>query len=108
MHKRYGDVALLYRRMNVFGLPAANAVNEVCVMIARSFSGRPRFTLVCNPSLVRIVSIGGEITVRAIKNVPDGVGLGVLGPESSDWLVIWVACRLLPRGDIESRRRDAA
>src|SRR5262252_6129079 len=105
MHERYRDVALLYWRMDVFGLPAANAVNEVCVMIARTFAGRPGFALVGNPRLIRIVSIGGQIAVRSVKNIPDGVGLRVFGSQRCDGLVIGAAGGFLVGSDIQPGSR---
>jgi len=66
------DVGFLNRRMNILGTTAANAVDEVCVMVTRTLAVWPGFGLICQPGLVCIVSIDAEIGPK------DGLSAGFL------------------------------
>src|SRR5258708_2820806 len=81
MHKGRRDVGFLNRRMNVLGTTAANAIDEVCVMIARTIAVWAGFGLIRQPRLVAIVSIDGEKAHRSIENVADGVRLCTFWPQ---------------------------
>src|SRR5580700_1077601 len=78
MHQRRRDVSFLNRRMNILGLPAANAINEVRIVVTRGFAMWPGFGLIREPRFVGVVAVDGKIALRTIKQVADGVGLGVL------------------------------
>src|SRR5690242_18760396 len=81
MDQRDGDVALLDRAMQVFCTAAANTVNKVCEVIASGFAGRPGLDLVCEESLVGVVAINHYVSVGTVKEITDGVGLGILRAE---------------------------
>src|SRR6266516_4896497 len=91
MHQRRRDVGFLNRRMNVLGTTAANAVNEVRIVVTRTFTVWPWFGLIRKPSLVCVVSIDGEIAVRSVESVANGVGLCVFWPQGlyACWLFVW-------------------
>ena len=78
MHQRRGDVSFLNRRMNIFRTPTANAINEVCEMVACRFTGGSRHSLLREPGLVCIVPVNADIAVRAVKEITDGIGLRIL------------------------------
>src|SRR6266446_5158234 len=67
--------------MNVLDTTAANAINEVRVVVTRTLTVWPRFGLIRQPSLVRVVSIDGEVAVRSVKSVANRVGLCVFWPQ---------------------------
>src|SRR6266436_1415867 len=81
MHQRRRDVGFLNRRMNVLGTTAANAINEVRVVVTRAHTVWPWFGLIRKPSLVRVVSIDGEVAARSVESVANGVGLCVFWPQ---------------------------
>src|SRR6266446_41396 len=81
MYQRGRDVGFLNRRMNVLGTTAANALDEVCVMVARTLAVRPGFGTIVQPRLVSIVSIDGEIALCPIEDVANGVGLCIFWPQ---------------------------
>ena len=64
--------------MNIFGAPTSNTLNKVRPMIARALARWAGFSLIGKPGFVGIVPIDGEVTVRAIKDIANGVGLRVL------------------------------
>src|ERR1700722_1887352 len=78
MHQRRRDVSFLNRRMNILGTTAANAINEVRVVVTRGFTVWPGLGLIRQPRLVGVVAVNGKIALRTIKQVTDGVGLGIL------------------------------
>ena len=63
VHQSGRDVTFLNRTMEIFGAPAANAIDEVRPMVAGCFAGRPGLDLIREPGLVGIVSIYCQITV---------------------------------------------
>src|SRR5207245_10657248 len=81
MNQRRRDVGFLNRLMTVLGTTAANAINEVRIVVTRTFTVRPWFGLIRKPSLVCVVSIDGEIAVRSVESVANGVGLCVFWPQ---------------------------
>ena len=81
VHECGRNMSLLDGRMNVLSATAAHAINEIGVVVGGAFSRGAGFDLIGDPSLIRIVSVNGEIAVRAVEDVADGVGLGVLGAE---------------------------
>src|SRR2546428_3075313 len=81
MHQRRRDVGFLNRRMNVLGTTAANAINEVRIVVTRTFTVWPWFGLIRKPSPVCVVSIDGEIADRSVESVANGVGLCVFWPQ---------------------------
>src|SRR5713101_7123034 len=97
MNQRRRDVGFLNRRMNVLGTTAANAINEVRVVVTRTLAVWPGFGLIRQPSLVRVVSIDGEIAVRSVESVANGVGLCVF------WSQGLCALRLFVWSGAESR-----
>src|SRR2546430_564055 len=84
MYERGRDVSFFDRRVNVFGTAAANAVNEVCEMVAGRFAGGAGLCLIGEPGLICVVSVDAEVSIRSVEDVSNGVGLRVLG---SEWLV---------------------
>src|SRR5690242_419575 len=84
--------------MNILRAAAANALDEVGVMIAGTFAVRPGFGTVVQPRFVSIVSIDGEIAFGSVKDVADGVGLCILRPQG-----LLLACSLLAGIGGESR-----
>ena len=56
-------MTFLDRTMEIFGAPAANAIDEVCPVVAGSFARWPRLDLIGEPGLVGIVSVDREVTV---------------------------------------------
>src|SRR3989442_11790777 len=81
MNQRRRDVGFLNGRMNVLGTTAANAINEVRVVVTRTLTVWPGFGLISKPSLVCVVSIDGEIAVRSVESVANSVGLCVFWPQ---------------------------
>src|SRR5208282_6908343 len=81
MDQRCGDVGFEDGRMNVLGAAAADALDEVGVVVAGGFAVGAGFDLICDPGFVGVVAVDGEIAVRAVENVADSVGLGVFGTE---------------------------
>src|SRR5215469_6715590 len=98
MNQRRRNMRLLNGAMNIFGAAAANAINEVRVVVARSFAGGSGFGLIGNPRLIRVVSVDGEIAVRSVKNVANGVSFGIHWSQR-----LWLLSRLLGCGGIQSR-----
>src|SRR5580704_8304720 len=64
--------------MNILGTAAANAINEVRIVVARGFTVWPGFGLFRQPRFVGVVAVDGKIALRTIKQVADGVGLCIL------------------------------
>src|SRR5690242_10175985 len=96
-------MSFLNRRMNVLGATAANALDEVGVMIAGTLAVWPGFGTVVQPRLVGIVSIDGEIAFGSVEDVADGVGLCILWPQR-----LLLACSLFACIGSESRGGHAA
>src|SRR6266581_1781155 len=90
MHQRRRDVGFFNRRMNVLSTTAANAINEVRVVVTRTLTVWPWFGLIRKPSLVCVVSIDGEIAVRSVESVANGVGLCVFWPQGLCGLRLFV------------------
>src|ERR1700689_4848701 len=67
--------------MNIFGAAAADAFDEVGVVVAGGFAVWARFDLVGDPGFVGVVAVDGEIAVGAVENVAHGVRFGVFGTE---------------------------
>src|SRR6516164_5804275 len=63
--------------MEIFGAPAANAIDEVCPVVAGCFAGRSRLDLIREPGLVGIVAIDCQVTVRSVEDIADGVGFRI-------------------------------
>ena len=63
MHERRGDVGFLDRRMNILGATAANAIDEVRVVVTGSFAGGAGFDFIGEPRFVGVVAVDGEIAV---------------------------------------------
>ena len=58
-----GDVGFEDRRMNIFGAAAADAFDEVGVVIAGGFAVGAWLDLIGDPGFVGIVAVDGEIAV---------------------------------------------
>src|SRR6476646_1686600 len=63
--------------MNVLGATAANAIDEVRVVVTGSFAVWAGFELIGEPGFVGVVAVDGEKAFRAIEEVADSVGLGI-------------------------------
>src|SRR5215831_1976316 len=98
VHQCRRDVGLLDRGMNILGAAAANAINEVCEVVASCFTGRPRLGLLGQPGFIGIVPVNGEITIRAIKDVADGVGLCIFWSQRLFIGVVLAGARAQSRG----------
>src|SRR5215472_16160387 len=59
--------------MDVLGLPAANAFNEVREMISRGAGRRPGLHMLCQPRLVRVIAVDTQIACRSIEEVADRI-----------------------------------
>src|ERR1700719_2073621 len=81
MHQRGRDVGFLDRRMDVLGATAADAIDEVGVVVAGASAVRAGFDLIGDPRFVGVVAVDGQVAVGAVEDVADGVSLGVLRPE---------------------------
>ena len=77
VHQRSGDVRFFDWGVDVLGAAAANAVDEIGVVVAGRFAVRAGFDFVGEPRFVRVVTIDGQIAVRSVKKIADGIGLGV-------------------------------
>jgi len=60
-HQCGRDVGFLNRGMNILGTAAANAIDEVCVMVTGTLAVWPGFGLIRQPRLICIVTIDAEI-----------------------------------------------
>jgi len=58
-----GDVGFLDGRMNILGAAATDAIDEVGVVVAGSFTVGAWFEFTGEPSFVGVVAVDGEITV---------------------------------------------
>src|ERR1700675_1908878 len=96
-------MGFLDRRMNVLGATAADAIDEVGVVVAGASAVRAGFDLIGDPRFVGVVAVDGQVTVGAVENVADGVSLGVLRPEG-----LLLAGGLFVGRGRESRGRHAA
>src|SRR5580658_1145066 len=67
--------------MYVFGAAAADAIDEVGVVITGSFAVRAGLDFVGQPGFVGIVAVYGEVAVGAVEDVANRVGLGVFRAE---------------------------
>jgi len=63
VHQSGRDVTFLNRTMEIFGAPAANAVDEVCPVVAGCFARRSRLDSIREPSLIGVVSIDCQVTI---------------------------------------------
>src|SRR5262245_13891907 len=59
--------------MNVLGLPAPNAVNEVREMISGGAGRRSGFDMLRQPRLVRVIAVDTQIAFRSIEEVADRI-----------------------------------
>src|SRR5947207_7185551 len=82
--------------MDVLCTAAADALNEVCEVVTRRFAGRTGLNLIGYPRLVGVITIDGEVTVRAIEDVANSVRLRVLRTEGRlriGWLLFRVRAK---------------
>src|SRR5436305_1910806 len=82
--------------MDVLCAATADALNEICEVVTRRFARRPGLNLIGYPRLIGVITIDGEIAVRAIKDVANGVRLRVLRTEGSlriGWLLVRVRAK---------------
>src|SRR5215475_6359757 len=59
--------------MDVLGLPAANAVNEVREMISGGTCRRSGLHMLGQPGLVRVITVDTQIAFRSIEEVADRI-----------------------------------
>src|SRR6266436_3037708 len=63
MHERRRNVSLFNRRMNILGAAAANAIDEVRIVITGGFAVRSGLHLIRYPRFVGVVAVDGQIAV---------------------------------------------
>src|SRR5215831_19365966 len=70
--------------MDVLGLPAANAVNEVREMISGGGGRWSRFDVFGQPRLVRVIAVDAQIAFRSIEEVADRICFCIDRPDGPD------------------------
>src|SRR6202035_147608 len=63
VHECRGDMSFLDGRVNVLSATAADAIDEIGVVVGGAFASGAGFDLIGDPSFVGVVSIDGEIAV---------------------------------------------
>src|SRR5450631_377315 len=108
VHQRGGDVGFFDGGVDVLGAAAADAVDEIGVVVAGGFAVGAGLDFVGEPGLVGVVAIYGEVTVGAVEEVADRVGLGVFGAEGRLNVGRLFFCGLFGGGGAQACRRHAA
>src|SRR5262249_43432841 len=70
--------------MDVLGLPAANAVNEVREMISGGAGRRSGFDVLGQPRFVRVITVDTQIAIRSIEEVADRICFCIDRPDGPD------------------------
>src|SRR5260370_41406933 len=81
MHECRRDMGFFDWRMNILRTTAANAINKVCVVVPGRFARWPWCDFIRQPSLVGVVAVDGQVAIRSIEKVADGIRLRVLWPQ---------------------------
>src|SRR5215471_10167121 len=86
--------------MDVLGLAAANAVNEVGEMIPGGAGRRSGFDVLGQPRFVRVIAVDTQIAIRAIEEIADRICFCVDRSDGPD------TCERIGRSLRRRRRRS--